>query len=728
MQTITADDSRVVFSHHASATDQPHGGFASIDEVWALLRNPSPDTVARVAAVRKRAATATKHSDLGALKARLPAVTFSAKMSCKGEDGFVAHTGYYVYDYDELPDLTEAFDTLASCKLDCMAGVFVSPSGEGLKVVLQGPVAQSPGEHRTLWRVGMGLLRCAAPIEIAEKDRADEVSRLCFLSDCRGPNSIWTVDWYEPFAAVRAASAASVPGVADISDLDADDVEVGGLTLDEVRERLWCVSADCGYQEWVRMVMAVVQTLGKTDEAKALVRSWSQECGGEKGKWSRADERTFDTLWGNAEQRTSGSGVDRRYIDRVARKAGYRDWFADLRRDVSEKGVVKIVGCEYNIGLVLDHHPELRGRIWCDEVSGRVLLEPKAGCVLARGAIVERDVAWTIVEWLQTKWSVKVCSAEGMLDAMFAKGKGNTRNKRREWLLSLAWDGTERVAGLWVDGFGSPDSPLVRGCAETWMIGAAARTLRPGTDFQLVPILQSPQGRGKSLGIAALCPDPEWFIDSQIDMRSKAGYEVVRTGTIIELAELSSMGRAESEAVKAFISHRSFTYRGAYDRQTTSVPVAWVFVGTTNEVEVLKDTTGNRRFVPVLAPGRNGDWEQTTAWVRANREQLWAEAAHKAKSITGSVVLPKHLWLAQRAAAEGATSRDVAEDVIEDLSERTEIGSTMAMTSIMSQVPGGNIASKADQMRVASYLHKYGWRRGEGVIEGVRRRCWRKTL
>ncbi|CAM4495964.1 virulence-associated E family protein [Corallococcus exiguus] len=88
----------------------------------------------------------------------------------------------------------------------------------------------------------------------------------------------------------------------------------------------------------------------------------------------------------------------------------------------------------------------------------------------------------------------------------------------------------------------------------------------------------------------------------------------------IELAELSTFRKSEDQALKALISRTEDTYRPPYGRTNVKTPRRYVFVGTTNDDDYLRDPTGHRRFWPVKCTRIDTD-----ALTR-DREQIWAEA------------------------------------------------------------------------------------------------------
>ena len=210
-------------------------------------------------------------------------------------------------------------------------------------------------------------------------------------------------------------------------------------------------------------------------------------------------------------------------------------------------------------------------------------------------------------------------------DAVLAVAAEKAYHPIKEYLEELpAWDGTPRVETLFINYFGAADTTYTRAVSRKSMVAAVARIYHPGTKFDSVPILNGPQGIGKSTFFAKLAG--EWFSDSLTltDMRDKAGPEKLQGYWILELGELAGMRKADVETVKSFISRVDDKYRASYGVSVESHPRQCVIVGSTNaESGFLRDITGNRRFWPIPVSGQS----TKKAWQITKDEvaQIWAE-------------------------------------------------------------------------------------------------------
>jgi len=159
-----------------------------------------------------------------------------------------------------------------------------------------------------------------------------------------------------------------------------------------------------------------------------------------------------------------------------------------------------------------------------------------------------------------------------------------------------------------------------------WMVmGMVARALHPGCKFDYMPILEGSQGMRKSTLLNILAG--EWFADTGFMLGDKDSLQMLQGRWLYEISELDAMARAEVTKIKAFVASKADWYRASFDKRPREYPRQLIFAGTTNEHQYLVDGTGNRRFWPVEV-SRVID----TEWVKANRDQLFAEAVARVQA------------------------------------------------------------------------------------------------
>ena len=204
----------------------------------------------------------------------------------------------------------------------------------------------------------------------------------------------------------------------------------------------------------------------------------------------------------------------------------------------------------------------------------------------------------------------------------------NTFNPVREYFDAQVWDGGHRVDTMFIRYMGCPDTPYHRQIARLFLLGAVARIYEPGHKFDYVPILVGAQGKRKSTWISILAKS--WFGELKVDFSDeKALVEAMMGKLMMELPELSSLGRSQVEDAKAFVSGVESYVRLSYGKLPRRFPRMCVFIGSTNDDEYLIDRTGNRRWWPVNVVVDAIDTDRLIIEV----DQLWAEAVAMYKAM-----------------------------------------------------------------------------------------------
>lgn len=214
----------------------------------------------------------------------------------------------------------------------------------------------------------------------------------------------------------------------------------------------------------------------------------------------------------------------------------------------------------------------------------------------------------------------KPIGRELIRDIVLLVADENPFDSATEWLSRQKWDGVPRIKTFLSDYFNAESNEYTEAVSLYLWTALAGRVLKPGIKADMVPILVGDQGCGKSTGVAALSPSPDYFCEISFAEKDDDLARKMRGRLVGEIGELRGLHSKELETIKAFITRTHENWIPKYREFATQFPRRLVFVGTTNQDEFLSDDTGNRRFLPVRVS--NVD----VAGVKCNRDQLWAEA------------------------------------------------------------------------------------------------------
>ena len=109
------------------------------------------------------------------IKKGLDYVTFSGTFSKRGAKNLIDYSGLMVLDLDDLPDVVEVKKTILEQTDIEVAMIFVSPSGNGLKVIVPSTTAE---EHLKVFRMYQRYFK-SLNIDIDESGK--DVGRACFV-------------------------------------------------------------------------------------------------------------------------------------------------------------------------------------------------------------------------------------------------------------------------------------------------------------------------------------------------------------------------------------------------------------------------------------------------------------------------------------------------------------------------------------------------------------------
>lgn len=202
------------------------------------------------------------------------------------------------------------------------------------------------------------------------------------------------------------------------------------------------------------------------------------------------------------------------------------------------------------------------------------------------------------------------------------------------------WDGIDRVSELasrvsdtplWIEGF------------HRWMLGMTAQWM--AMDVQcanaVAPLLVSTeQGRCKSTFCSILLPtELQRFYIDKFDITSVSGCEQkLSLFGLINMDEFDRYGIRTMATLKNLMQLKKLTFRKSHRAYYSQLPRIASFIGTSNQKELLTDTTGSRRFLCVEVKGKINctlpDYAQLYAQLKTellNGERYWFTSEEERK-------------------------------------------------------------------------------------------------
>ena len=294
--------------------------------------------------------------------------------------------------------------------------------------------------------------------------------------------------------------------------------------------------------------------------------------------------------------------------------------------DTTEKGGVR--NSIKNCLTVFQHDPLLSGAIAYNLLTDRTdVVKPIGYDRSSSASMTDTDMKY-IRLYLEENYDLT--SEKKIIDAADLAAHQNSYHPVRDYLNSLAWDGTERIRYCLHHFLGAEADEYTFQALRLFLLGAIHRAFHPGCKFEVMLCLVGGQGAGKSTFFRLLAGKDEWFSDDLRKLDDENVYRKLQGHWIIEMSEMIATANAKSiEEIKSFLSRQKETYKVPYETHPADRKRQCVFCGTSNTLDFLPlDRTGNRRFVPVMVHPELAEIHilDDEPAARAYLIQVWAEA------------------------------------------------------------------------------------------------------
>jgi len=305
-------------------------------------------------------------------------------------------------------------------------------------------------------------------------------------------------------------------------------------------------------------------------------------------------------------------------------------------------------GCAYrgdlpNALLALQYEPRLSGCFAWNDFRHRVEVirrtpwclpdwwEATALTPVGHRALCDADMA-ELSSYLTLTYDFGACAMSVCRHALYTEARRHSFDELKDRIGALPnWDSTRRLSGWLVTYAGADAQAHTKEYLELvgskYIMQVLHRALNPGAKADYSLVFVSIQGTGKDLVLDAMF-SPYYREGIPSPRVSQADFALALAGGIVaHAAEMSAWRKADVEDQKAALTRCVDHGRRAYGYEACTYPRRTCLAFSTNDVECLADTTGDRRYWNVCIERGQIDIEA----LRRDRDQLLAEALHRLK-------------------------------------------------------------------------------------------------
>lgn len=364
-----------------------------------------------------------------------------------------------------------------------------------------------------------------------------------------------------------------------------------------------------------------------------------------------------------------------------------------LNLDLNKKGEVLPTQQNY-VRIIKDMFPQLYFDSYSQQImnDGAIDIRRHEGEKIHYGAnyyksdsVLDKQERMALMYFAQKRYGEFKLSRNELEDAFATVARENIRHRITTKLDVLEWDGVERLDEYLIESVKAVDNAFTREVTRKTIVAMVMRAYRPGTKFELMPILVGQQGGGKSTAFRSLMyavlGTADLYDDSlKMGDTSKDGMLSLNNAWIVEYSELRAVKGFTIEDMKALVTSDKDSYRKPYATDVTVNPRKCIMIGTTNETpqQLLNDSGGNRRWAIIECKQSQFDIKPTDLPLHEYEEglaylhQVMAEAVHIAKSNFKTMDKGGTVDVRNRVNKLSASSMDYQADLNESLHDEAD--------------------------------------------------------
>jgi len=421
---------------------------------------------------------------------------------------------------------------------------------------------------------------------------------------------------------------------------------------------------------------------------------------------NKQHEFPSDSLIGKVTKIESAAEV----VSHSFQSASIRGIWQDLNLQMNSNGTAPNANA-FNVVQILTRYPLYAGKFYEDSFKGRRYYKDKP--------LVDYDYSVLLYE-LQGAFGLAKITKSIIIEALEQIFAANKRIHYVEYLDGLTWDEQPRIDRFFIDCVGAHDTNYSEAVSKNFWIAMVKRATSPGIKFDNMVILEGKQGIKKTSLLKLIAG--EYYTTIGEDPNNKDFFLKLKGNIIVEIEELDAFKRSEVTTLKRILSTTTDGFRSPYGRIVEEHPRTSIFVGTTNKLDYLSDSTGNRRYWPIECNKVEFDY------VEKYRDQLFAEAYVRAKAneIFWEVPLEFMEDIYSKRRNESA-AKEAVDDAFYGIVESYVYGKEVVdIGEVLTQALCYNYSQikQPDSVRIAKILKHLGFSNKVFNQSGVSKRRW----
>lgn len=510
-------------------------------------------------------------------------VCFSGTFEKRSNSSIKEYSGYLVLDFDHLTDITNVRERLINDDNIDLILLFTSPSGNGLKAVVQTDGIKS--NHLNYFEAYSNYLRTEHHLELDPSGK--DLSRACFLcydSDCYITSDIESEPKFIMSEWVNM-NKTGIPQKNLFRSIEA--------VARKAKEEKIDLTGD--YNRWITVGFSLVSAFG--EEGRSLFHEFS----GVNEHYSpvETDEKYSNLL------SSSGNGVTIKSLLFILGESGINVNLDSEPHKGSPNKIQKIenwINERYNL-----KHNELRGTVEIKEPGSK------------EWQIINDRIFNSI--HIESNRSGMKCSKD-LLHSLINSDFVESYHPFIDYLANDVWDGNDHIQKLAQTV--TTRNPIFWNLSfKRWLVAFVATIINQNIFNHQVLILCGGQGIGKTTWILGLIPKElkEYVFSGTINPNQKDSLTYLTEMMLINLDEMDNMNRSDFGSLKSLITKDQATYRRAYGRYQETNKRTASFIGSVNDRQFLNDPTGSRRFLV-------NEVESIDYRAKINLKQVYLQAIH----------------------------------------------------------------------------------------------------